>query len=344
MTNIKKIKEFSSQVIALDGIEIANPIVLNEISFVPIIKQRIPREERSYLTLSEALEENSCEIIEKGTEVAHIIFKNMGDLPILIEEGEIFHGQGTQDRICISTIMVEPDTQIEIPVKCVHAPHYLSAGAGFAYGGKASRKMLNELRNLKFKHAAQYIPTFSIDQGHVWETVAQENAMEDLPTETQYMKSVEKRKERAKKRSKNLSFPKNTIGVVVINQEGEIKGVEIHRSPHNFNIRKDGILESLEANIDWDEKGKGPYQNSGKITQELFKKLSQLKEGKDVLNQVEVNGAVINMEGLTGEVFTSPFYSDTCPSCGKSKPRKKMCPNCQFEEEDSEEFAYMSLM
>lgn len=343
MANIKNIKEFASQVVSMEGLEIGNPIILDEITFVPIIKHEIPREERSYLTLSEALEEGVCEIIDKGTEIAHIIFENEGELPILIEEGEIFHGQGTQDRICISTIMVEPESQMEIPVKCVHAPHHLSSGARFKYGGKAGRHMLNKLRGMKYSNASMNKAAFLIDQREVWNTVAEENFEEQLPSETKYMKGVERRQQRAKKRSENIQFPKNTIGVVVINQEGDVKGVEIHKSPHNFNIRKDSILESVEATIDWNVKKGGPYKDSRSLTHDIFKKISELEEGENILNQVEVKGAVINLQGLTGEAFTTTFYSDKCPSCGKPKPRKKTCPSCKFEEEDSDEIAYMSL-
>ena len=107
MSKTETIKKFATRVLNKDGLEISNPVFLDEVSFVPIIKHEIPQEERDYLTLSEAIENGVCKITDKGTEVAHIIFQNLGQIPILIEEGEIFLGQGTQDRICIGTVMVE---------------------------------------------------------------------------------------------------------------------------------------------------------------------------------------------------------------------------------------------
>ena len=345
MSKIDVIRKYAKQITDMDGMEIGPPILLDEISFVPIIKEEVPLDQRDYLTLSEALETEVCKIIDKGTEVAHISFQNLGDLPILIEEGEIFKGSGTQDRISVGTVMVQPSEMIEIAVKCVHAPHHLSAGAAFGYGGKASREMLNEIRVMKYANAQMNIPASTIDQSRVWNKVSEEMESEENVSDiTQYSQGVEERRKRAKKRSEKTNFPKNTIGFIVINPKGEIKGIEIHRSPHNFNIRKEGIFESLEANISWEPIGKGPFQNSKEKVKGLFEKLSNLKEGKDALKQVEVDGLVINTEGLTGEAFTSAFYSDVCPSCNKSKPRKKACPHCGFLEDSTEELAYMSLL
>jgi restriction endonuclease S subunit len=87
MSKIDIIRKFAEQIANMEGMEIGSPIVLEEISFVPIIKQEVPIEERDYLSLSEALEKGVCKIIDKGTEVAHILFQNLGNLPILIEEG-----------------------------------------------------------------------------------------------------------------------------------------------------------------------------------------------------------------------------------------------------------------
>ncbi|MFX1338898.1 MAG: ARPP-1 family domain-containing protein [Promethearchaeota archaeon] len=345
MSKIEVIRKYAKQITEMDGMEVGTPIILDEISFVPIIKQETPQEQRDYLTLSEALENGVCKIIDKGTEVAHISFENLGDLPILIEEGEIFKGSGTQDRISIATVMVQPREVIEIAVKCVHAPHHLSTGAAFGYGGKASRGMLNEIRTLKYQSAMTDIPVSKIDQSKVWSKVSEEMKLEQNITDiTQYSQGVKERRKRAENRSRNVNFPKNTVGFIVVTPKGEIKGIEVHRSPHNFNVRKEGIFESLEANVSWEPIGKGPFQNSKEKVIGLFEKLSNLKEGKDVLKQVEVDGLVINTEGLTGEAFTSAFYSDVCPSCKKNKPRKKECPHCGFLEDSTEELAYMSLL
>lgn len=344
ITNIETIRNFATKVLASENVEIGAPLVLEEVTFVPIIKHEIPRDERDYLSLSEAIDEDVCKITDKGTEVAHILFENISEFPILIEEGEIFKGQGTQDRMCVGTIKVEPMKTVEIPVKCVHAPHHLSSGAAFGYGGKAGRGMLKELRSLKFSSAVSKAPASTISQGRVWDQVHYENAMEDVADNTKYTENVEKRRVRAKKIGKKLNFPTNTVGVVVVNPEGDVKGLEIHRTPHNFKVRKDGILESIEANVSWEKKGKGPFKNPKEKVRSIFEKLSKLKENEEAQNQVEIDGTVLNMDGINGEAFTTTFYSNICPKCNETKPRQKDCPHCGALEDDSDEMTYMSLM
>jgi hypothetical protein len=345
MSKTETIKKFAARVLNEDGLEIGNPVFLDEVSFVPIIKHEIPQEERDYLTLSEAIEMDVCKITDKGTEVAHIIFQNLGQIPILIEEGEIFLGQGTQDRICIGTVLVEAGATMNISVKCVHAPHHLSPGASFAYGGKASRGMLNGVRSGKIFNASRRIRASEISQFNVWKKVNEEmQSEESVSDKSQYTLGLFARRNTVKKRSKKIKFPKNTIGVVVIDNIGDIKGVEIYHSPHNFNLRKDGLFESIETNISWKPEGKGPFRKAKEKVKNMFIKLSKLKENKTTMTQIEIDGLIINTEGLKGEAFTTVFYSTTCPSCGKNKQKKKICPHCEFLEDASEDLAYMSLL
>ena len=329
MTKFDAILKFANQVVHSEGVVIGAPIVIDEITFVPIIKEGTPKEERDYITLSEALDQNLCEIIEKGTEINHIIFVSKGDNPILIEEGEIFLGQGTQDRICVSTVMVQPSSKIEVPVKCVHAPHMLSGGARFSYGGKGSRQMLESMRSMKYHNANGNIGASRINQSEIWDNVASETASDSRSSDkSRYSETILGRIKTATDRSESISFPENTIGLAVVNQGGVIKGLEIHRSPYNFKIRKSGFFTSLESQVRWNE---GSPAISGKIAKEkvlnIFKKFETMKEGKDIKKQIEVEGLVINMEdsSMTGEVFSSQFYSDVCPECGSKKKRTMVC-------------------
>ncbi|MFX1512426.1 MAG: ARPP-1 family domain-containing protein [Promethearchaeota archaeon] len=343
MTKIEVIRDYARKVALMEGFEIGAPLHVSEVTFIPILKPEVPRDEREYLTLSEALDENLCRIIEKGTEIAYIVFESLSELPILIEEGEIFQGKGTQDRIAVGTTMVEPCAKVEISVKCVHAPHALHSGAVFGYSGKCSRSMLKELRQMKAKSAKLGLAASSISQSRVWSKVSEETASETVIDHTKYEEAIHARQRRVQNRFKDLEFPKDTIGFAAVTPDGKIGGLEVHRSPRNFRLRKDGILESLESSISWEPTGKGSSSEAQKTVQNTFKKLSELKE-EDALNQIEIDGLVINTESFSGEAFTTAFYSGICPECGDSKPRKKVCPACGFAESVMEELAYMSLL
>ena len=102
-------------------------------------------------------------------------------------------------------------------------------------------------------------------------------------------------------------------------------------------------MESLETNVTW-KKGKNkPFKNAKEPVKQLFKKLSKVEEGKDAMQQIEVDGLVLNTAGISGEALSSQFFSGVCPHCAKPKPRKKACPACGFEEEASEEMTFMSM-
>ena len=347
MTKFDAILKFANQVINAEGVVIGAPIVIDEITFVPIIKEGKPKEERDYLTLSEALDQGLAKIIEKGTEIQHIIFENKGDVPILIEEGEIFLGQGTQDRICVSTVMVQPDSRIEVPVKCVHAPHMLAAGANFMYGGKSSRQMLGNIREMKYRSSFANVSPSTISQTAIWNGVQKETAFDTVSSDkSQYTQTIGTRMKVAQDRSEKVKFPQNTIGLGVVNQEGKVRGLEIHRSPHNFKVRKAGFFTTLEGQVEWN-KGKKPIstEEAKEKILSVFKRFKSMKEGKEIRRQIDVDGLVINLDdGITGEVFSSSFYSDVCPECGSKKKRVSKCTNCGFVEESEDEFAYMSLL
>ncbi|GAG61318.1 unnamed protein product, partial [marine sediment metagenome] len=147
-------------------------------------------------------------------------------------------------------------------------------------GGKASRGMLNEMRSLKYSSAIMGRSASTINQSRIWNKVKEEMASEKgVKDQTKYTLGLNSRRKKVIKRSKQLNFPKNTIGIVVVDADGEIKGVEIHRSPNNFIVRKDVILESLETNVNWESTGKGAVSDAKDKAEIMIKKISKLKKG-----------------------------------------------------------------
>ena len=90
MTTSKLVRDFAKNVLDEENFSLGNAIPVENVIFVPILKEEAAREERDYLTVDEALNENVLKIVDKGTEIAHLIVTNEADLPVLIEEGEIF--------------------------------------------------------------------------------------------------------------------------------------------------------------------------------------------------------------------------------------------------------------
>jgi hypothetical protein len=334
------LSKFAKKILDSDAYSLGEIITEENISFVPIIKEGIPRDQRDYLTIDEAFEEKVLEIIDKGTEIQHLIAKNLGKIPILIEEGEILAGQGTQDRMVLGSIIIEPKSTIEIPVKCVHAPHPLSGGSGFASFSKPSSGMLKKIRNLKYKSVMSDVTTSAIDQSEIWDEVQEETAGYDVKDKSQYKSTIGVDMQKASKRK--IEFPKSTIGVIAISDEEKVVGAEIHRGPRAFDRRKIYLLTTIERKF---KKNKKPITNEQAKTksQSFLEELSNIKES-EVMKQLEIDGLLFKLaDDIQGEFVSNKFYSDICPKCNKPKPRVAICKKCKFEEEVEEELLYASM-
>ena len=63
MTSIKVLRKFASQVSSTSGYVLGESVLIDEISFIPIIKEETPRSERDYLTLSEDMRTVSIDFL-----------------------------------------------------------------------------------------------------------------------------------------------------------------------------------------------------------------------------------------------------------------------------------------
>ncbi len=106
----------------LNGVfSIETPIEYGSYSFVPITVEK-EHNTTDYLNAAEALETGDLVISEVGDAVESIIAKNNSDLQILIEASEVLLGNGTQDRIMLESVILQPGEERRIACKCVHAP------------------------------------------------------------------------------------------------------------------------------------------------------------------------------------------------------------------------------
>ncbi|MFX1254556.1 MAG: ARPP-1 family domain-containing protein [Promethearchaeota archaeon] len=341
MTTSKLVRDFAKNVLDEENFSLGNAIPVENVIFVPILKEETSREERDYLTIEEALNENVLKIVDKGTEIAHLIVTNEADLPVLIEEGEVFEGQGTQDRIVVGSVIIQPKTTIEIPVKCVHAPHPLATNAQFrSSSGKGSRSMLRKMRSMKYQAAQSFASTARISQGEVWDSVAEETATENVRDSSRYKEAMDERSKRAKARK--IEFPKNTIGFIAVSEEDKLLAMELHRTPRAFKRRKDSIIVSVEKEL---KEGVKPIskEQASKRSREVLQELASIDE-EQVQTQIEVDGLLLNLAGgMQGEYTVNKFYSASCPKCGAKKPRVEVCPECGFEEEVADRLMHFSL-
>ncbi|MCR4429299.1 MAG: hypothetical protein NUV68_08220, partial [Caldiserica bacterium] len=91
-----------------------------ELSVAPILG--VNGQGLNFLTLEEALEIGVLKIREKedGAEVPELLAENLGDLPVLILDGEELIG-AKQNRTLNTTILLREKSKTIIPVSCTEA-------------------------------------------------------------------------------------------------------------------------------------------------------------------------------------------------------------------------------
>ncbi len=131
-----QIRFFADEILQHTSFSLEGPISHRGLSLVPIVPVNESAISDDFINAAEAFEIESLIITEAGDAVNTIIAMNTGQKTILIEESEVLVAPNSQDRIVVSSVLLQPGEEKRIPVKCVHAPHGLNQGAGFHSTGE----------------------------------------------------------------------------------------------------------------------------------------------------------------------------------------------------------------
>lgn len=147
--------------------------------------------ELGYLLLDEALERESLqlqEVTEQGM-VNNLIVVNLGQQPVLILDGEELIG-AKQNRMVNATILIPPESRIDIPVSCVERGRWNYNSEGFSrsdahgYSELRKRKAAGVTRNLRRDLS------FAAEQHEVWEEIDRKQAAMKVDSHTDAMHDV----------------------------------------------------------------------------------------------------------------------------------------------------------
>jgi hypothetical protein len=263
--------------------------------------------DKTYLNAAEALVTGVLLITEAGDAVNTILARNTGDEPVLIEESEVLIAPNSQDRIVVSSVIIQPGEEIRIPVKCVHAPHSLNQGAGFHSLGAGSLELKRKIRRMKYQSimtdVEHYVPETAVDQNEVWDEVERYSKTLGFDDPTKYTDALAKVQEKASEVAKEIreSLPENTCGVVVVDSNGEVVALEMYRKPQAF-WKRSGFIESFAVEH-YDVKKK-PVEGEAawsSAVQMLFK-LKDIDE-ENVAAKDDSDNAFIGLEDLKGEAL-----------------------------------------
>ena len=306
MSDVETIRSLAHEILTGEGYALEQPISQLGLSVIPIVRtDEISPIEIDYLSTSEAIEAGVLEIRDAGDAVNLIIARNTGTKPVLIEEGEVLRAEGSQDRMVISSVILQPGEQTRIPVKCVHAPHGLRRGAAFAPMGVASEEVRSSIRKMKYQSimtdVEHYIPESAVGQGEVWREVATVGAASGGADPTKYTEALESKRKEVSEAAKKIKdkLPEKTCGILVIDSDGKPMFLEFYRSTRAFSKRQ-GLVESV-AMMGNKEKKKGLSKK--KALERARETISKLKEipSDQVAKQKDADNLQIGLGELQGE-------------------------------------------
>ena len=138
-----------------------------------------------YLTLDEALAQGVVRITEasKGGHVPELLLTNLGDLPILLLDGEELVG-AKQNRVLNLTVMAPRKSEVIIPVSCVEQGRWRDVSATFTaaprvqYSAGRAAKMASVSQSLAAEGRAVS------DQPGVWRDIAAKQARLEVESPT----------------------------------------------------------------------------------------------------------------------------------------------------------------
>jgi hypothetical protein len=145
-----------------------------------------------FLTLEEALEKSFLEITEKSEDghVPELLVRNVGDLDVIILEGEELRG-AKQNRIINTTIIIPAGAEIVVPVSCVEQGrwHYtsrkFSAGENVLYSSLRKKSHSSVTKNLRLYRVHRS------DQSEIWSDIKSKAERLSVESETDAMSDIQ---------------------------------------------------------------------------------------------------------------------------------------------------------
>jgi hypothetical protein len=211
-----------------------------------------------YLLLDEALRENLIEIVEKDSDGSVPELRVMNESPqmILILDGEELVG-AKQNRIVNTTILVNGNATIVIPVSCVEHGRWSYDSPRFQSKERMMSSNLRAMKSEQVNHSIRSSGEFRADQGAIWDGIAEKADRMAAPSPTGAMAAIyDKEKPSIEGYLRHFRLIDSQVGAIfMIN--GKVAGLDAFGKPETYSRVFKKLLESyvLDA-IDWHEPDK----------------------------------------------------------------------------------------
>ncbi len=233
--------------IKLPTTTIGKRIESNGLSVFPLyLKNGLKAAVKSGLEMIDKGLVNVKEVSDAGS-VPTLYVTNDSPYNVLFVEGDQLVG-AKQNRICNSSVLIEPKSFAEIPVSCVEQGRWATKSAAFASSSNAAtpemRKILKESKRearqafmLQQQQAEQsaepasavheQVAVHHASQGAVWEKVASMQSFHAAPSQTSSMEDVfESKRSLIERALQTFKYPQDARGWIIA-IDGEIQTIEM---------------------------------------------------------------------------------------------------------------------
>ncbi|MBC8421194.1 MAG: hypothetical protein H8E10_21665 [Desulfobacterales bacterium] len=206
-----------------------------------------------YLLLDEALSENLIEVVEVGSDgsVPELKVVNKSPKLILILDGEELVG-AKQNRIVNTTILIQRNTTIVIPVSCVEHGRWSYDSPRFHSQKRMMSSNLRAMKTEQVNYSVRSSGKFRADQGAIWDGIAEKAIRMAAPSPTGAMAAIyDKERPSIEEYMGPFGLIESQVGAIfMIN--GRVAGLDAFGKPGTFSKVFKKLLESyaLDA-IDW---------------------------------------------------------------------------------------------
>jgi len=211
-----------------------------------------------YLLLDEALSDNLIEVVEvsEGGSVPELKVVNKAARMVLILDGEELVG-AKQNRIVNTTILVDRNSTLVIPVSCVEHGRWSYDSPRFKTQNRMMSSNLRAMKSEQVSFSVRSTGEFRSDQGAIWEEIADKAVRMEAHSPSGAMAAIyDKERPSIDEYIKDFHLIDSQVGAIfMIN--GQIAGMDAFGKPDTFSKIFKKLLESyaLDA-IDWYEEGK----------------------------------------------------------------------------------------
>lgn len=222
-----------------------------------------------YLLLDEALGDNLIEVVEvsEGGSVPQLKVVNKSVRMVLILDGEELVG-AKQNRIVNTTILVQGNSTLVIPVSCVEHGRWAYSAPRFRSEHRMMSSNLRARKAEQVSYSIRSIGEFRSDQRAIWDGLAEQAARRGAHSPSGAMAAIyEKERPSLEEYVRGFHLIDSQVGAVfMIN--GKVAGMDAFGRPDTFSKVFKKLVESyaLDA-IDWYD----PYKEQKAYKREVTK-------------------------------------------------------------------------